>query len=208
MRYVTGDHYGLPTRVVEIRTNGSDREDLLKWCSEPPKNFDPNRKTARAQGPFVVKVQAPPGAKIAWFSGGGNFCAQQGAAAPNTKNSMAWAADEPKDFKEFYKAQVPAGQNHWHYNADVELKLDQPAKTVFLRYVGDPGVNNLRIYAHCLDDVPPAPGPIHITHAWTENGARKTKTVVLDKPGSYEVTVEAEPADESIEMAVPSDVKP
>ena len=36
MRYVTGDHYGLDTQVVEIRTNGSDRADFLKYLAEPP----------------------------------------------------------------------------------------------------------------------------------------------------------------------------
>ncbi len=51
---------------------------------------------------------------------------------------MAWATDEPGDFTEFYRADVPAGQSHWHYNADVEVKLDAPAKTVFIRYAGVP----------------------------------------------------------------------
>lgn len=208
IRYVTGDHYGLQTRVVEIRTNGSDRDDFLKYCVEPPKDFDPSNKTSRARGPFVVKVEAPPGAKIAWFSGGGNFLTHQQSAALNTKNSMAWAADEPKDFKEFYKAEVPAGQNHWHYNADVEVKLDKPAKTVFIRYVGDPAVNNLRIYAHCPDDRPAARSPVVITHAWTENGVSKTKTVTMDKPGSYEITANGDPVDESIEISVPNSVNP
>ena len=45
MRYVTGDHHGLEGHVVEIRTNGSDREDFLKPLVEPPKDFDPARTT-------------------------------------------------------------------------------------------------------------------------------------------------------------------
>ena len=117
---------------------------------------------------------------------------------------MAWAADEPKDFKEFYRAEVPAGQSHWHYNADVEVKLDAPAKTVYLRYVGDPGVNNLRIFAHCVEDAAPAPSPVRITHAWKEKGVLKTKVVNLEKPGPYEVTTDDDPIDDSIEIAVPS----
>ncbi|HVE40506.1 MAG TPA: hypothetical protein VNM14_11490 [Planctomycetota bacterium] len=204
MRYVTGDHYGLDGHVVEIRTNGSDRADFLKNLVEPPKDFDPARTTSRAQGPFVAKVAAPPGMKIAWFSGGGNFTTHQGDGAPKTKNTMEWAADAPSGFKEFYRAEVPAGQNHWHYNADVEVKLDAPAKTVFLRYVGDPGVNNLRIFAHCVEDAPPHSSPVRITHAWKEKGQLKTKAVTLEKPGPYEVTTEDEPADEYVELAVPT----
>jgi hypothetical protein len=204
MRYVTGDHYGLEGHVLEIRTNGSDREDFLKVLVEPPKDFDPARTTSRARGPFVAKVTAPPGMKIAWFSGGGNFSTHQGEAAPKTKNAMEWAADEPARFKEFYRADVPAGQNHWHYNADVEVRLDAPAKTVFLRYVGDPGVNNLRIFAHCVEDAPPAAGPVKITHAWKEKGQLKSTSVTLERPGPYEVVTQDDPVDESVELSVPS----
>jgi hypothetical protein len=204
LKYVTGDHYGLNDHVVEIRTNGSDREDFVKVLHEPPADFDPKRTSNRAHGPFVARIAAPPGMKIAWFSGGGNFMAHQGDGAPRTKNSMAWAAEDPKDFKEFYRAEVPAGQSHWHYNADVEVKLDAPAKTVYLRYVGDPGVNNLRIFAHCVEDVPPSVSPVRITHAWREQGVLKTQVVTLEKPGPYEVTTDDDPVDVSIEIAVPS----
>lgn len=204
MRYVTGDHYGLDGHVVEIRTNGSDRADFLKVMSEPPRDFDPARTTSRARGPFVARVSAPPGMKIAWFSGGGNFATHQGENAPKTRNTMAWAADEPENFREFYVAQVPAGQNHWHYNADVEVKLDAPARTVFLKYVGDPGVNNLRIFAHCVEEAPQRPSPVQITHAWKENGEPKSQKVSLERPGPYEITTQADPVDESVEIAVPS----
>ena len=204
MRYVTGDHYGKDGHVVEIRTNGSDRNDFLKYLAEPPKDFDPARTTSRAIGPFIARVTAPPGMKIAWFSGGGNFTTHQGDGAPKTKNTMEWAADAPQGFKEFYRAEVPAGQSHWHYNADVEVTLDTPAKTVYLRYVGDPGVNNLRIFAHCVEDAPQHSGPVTIMHAWREKGQRKTKSVTLERPGSYEVTTEEDPVDESVEIAVPS----
>jgi len=204
MRYVTGDHHGLDTRVVEIRTNGSDRADFLKYLSTPPADFDPDRKTARAIGRFVAKVAAPPGAKIAWLSAGGNFQAYQHNSAPNTANTMAWAAEKPEGFKQFYKAAIPAGQAHWHYNADVEVKLDRPARTVFIEYVGKPAVNNLRIYAHCLQDRPRPATPTVITHTWTEGGQTKSKTVRLDGPGGYEITAEQDPTDVSIEMSVPS----
>ncbi len=204
MRYVTGHHYGLDGHVVEIRTNGSDRQDFLKYLSEPPKDFDPARTTSRARGAFVVKVSAPPGMKIAWFCGGGNFTAHQGDGAPKTRNTMEWAAEEPARFTEFYRADVPAGQNHWHYNADVEVKLDAPARTLFLRYVGDPGVNNLRIFAHCVEDAPRRGGPMKITHGWKEKGRPKTSTVTLERPGAYEVVTEDDPVDDFVELSIPS----
>jgi len=190
MHYVTGDHYGLASRVVEIRTNGS------------------GRKSSRAKGRFVAKLQAPPGAKIAWFSAGGNFQTHQAGQAPKTNNTMAWAAGEPKDFKPFYKADIPAGQAHWHYNADVEVKLEKPVGRVYIEYVGNPGVNNLRIYAHCLEDRPRPATPVVITHCWTEKGAAKSKTVTVEKDeGSYEIVAEEDPVDVSIELSVPSSRK-
>ena len=203
MQYVTGDHHGLDGHVVEIRTNGSDRADFLKVLQEPPADFDPARTSSRARGSFTAKIAAPPGMKIAWFSGGGNFTAHQGGAAPPTKNTMAWAADDPRDFKEFYRADVPAGQSHWHYNADVEVKLDAPAKVVYVRYVGDPGVNNVRLFAHCVEEAPQTPSPVRITHAWREKGELKTTIVTLERPGPYEVTTDEDPVDESVEISVP-----
>ncbi len=95
-------------------------------------------------------------------------------------------------------------QGHWHYNVDREVRLDKPAKTVYLRYIADPGVNNLRIYAHCLDNSLRRTGKVVITHAWKEGGISKTKTITLTKPGPYEITTLAEPIDESIEISIPS----
>jgi len=204
LEYRSGDHYGLQTRVVDIRTNGSDREDFLKYLDEAPKDFDPARTTARAQGPFIVKVQAPPNSKIAWLSAGGNFCTHQQGEAKNTRNSIAYAVDQPRNFKELYRAKVPLDQEHWHYNVDREIRLDQPSKTVYLQYVGDPGVNNLRIYAHCLDDFPRQAGKVVITHTWKEDGMPKSKTITLTRPGPYEITTFADPMDESIEISIPS----
>jgi hypothetical protein len=204
MRYVTGDHYGLNTQVVEICTNGSDRDDFLKYLAQPPSDFDAARTTNRARGQFVAKVTAPPGMKIAWLSGGGAFMTHQGDAAPKTANAMAWSTHLAGPFHEFYKADVPAGQSHWHYNADVEIKLPRPAKTLVIRYTGDPGVNNLRIYAHCLADEPSKRSPMTITHAWREAGVLKSKTVRLEQPGSYEIAAADDPVDEYLELAIPS----
>ena len=65
-------------------------------------------------------------------------------------------------------------------------------------------MNNIRLYAHCLDDRPRAPVPVLITHRWTENDLSKSKQVQLADAGEYEITTEAQPADESIETAIPS----
>ncbi len=208
MAYRTGDHYGLQTRVVGIRPNAGRPEELLKHLVEPPADYDPERKTNRVRGALTAKATAPPGSRIAWFSAGASFRTHQGEAAADTRNSIAYAVNQPSGFEEIYRADVPTYCNHWHYNADREVRLDEPARTIYVRYVGDPAVNNIRIYAHCLDDEPRAGAPVAITHVWLENGARKTKRVTLDGPGEYEIVAGADPTDESVEIAVPSDGAP
>ena len=76
---------------------------------------------------------------------------------------------------------------------------------MFLEYVGDPAVNNLRIYAHCVDTSPRPATPVVITHTWTEAGAERTKTarITTDK-GAYEIVAQRDPEDVSIEISVPS----
>ena len=114
------------------------------------------------------------------------------------------AAGEPREWKEFYKAEVPAGNAHWHYNADVEVKAEVPSPVVYVRYVGDPAVNNLRIFAHCVEERVPAASPVRITHAWKEKGELKTRSVTIERPGPYEVVAEDDPEDEWIELSIPT----
>ena len=199
MVYVTGDHYGLPSHVMEIRPKGYDRQDFNKYLHEPPSDFDPTRKMRRAIGPFVASITPPPNTRIAWFSAGGNFRAH----GTETRNSLAYKTDDATDFTTYYKANVPKYHDSWHYNADVEVALKAPARTVDIRYVGTPGVNNIRIYAHHVRDVPCKSSPVVITHGWREMGRLKKKTVHLQKPGAYEIVIASEPEDEYVEISVP-----
>jgi hypothetical protein len=83
------------------------------------------------------------------------------------------------------------------------VKLDQPAKEVFVRYLGDPGVNAVRVYAHCLRERPCAASPVVIRHAFRERGVLEERTFRLEGPGAYDIDAE-EPEDEWIEISVPS----
>jgi hypothetical protein len=205
MEYRTGDHYGLKTRVLEIRSEAGRPEETLKYLARPPADYDPGRKTDRIHGPAVVKVQAPPGTKIAWLTAEGAFSTHQGAAARNTRNTISYAVDKPEAFREIYRAAVPTDTAHWHTNAHREIRLDRPAERVYVRYVGDPALNNFHIYAHCLDDGRGSARPVTITHRWRQPDGPKSRTVRLAESGAYEVTTDAEPVCESIEIAVPSD---
>jgi hypothetical protein len=199
-----GDHYGLPSRVLAVTPNGGDRADLLKHLVEPPRDYDPARKTSRIHGPLTVRVDAPPDSRIAWLSAGASFQTYTRDSAARTRNTIAYAVDQPSDFKEIYRAEIPADQEHWHYNAAREIKLDAPTRTAFVRYAGDPAVNTIRIFAHCIDDRAPRPSPVAIKHVWKEDGVEKARTVTLDAPGPYEIDCAAEPENVSIELTVPS----
>jgi hypothetical protein len=204
MEYRCGDHYGLPTRVLEVRSQANQPGKLLKYLVQPPTDYDPSRQTSRIRGEITARVDAPPGTRIAWFTAGASFATRQGEAAARTRNAIAYAVEQPTDFREIYRAQVPTYCNHWFYNADPEVKLDKPARALYVRYTGDPAVNNIRVYAHCLEDTPRISGPVAITHRWTENGQPKTASVTLDGPGTYDIVAEGDPTDGSIEIAVAS----
>ena len=204
MKLVTGDHYGMPTRVVEVRSRASRPGELLKYLTTPPLDYDPSRKTERIRGTVTAKVSPPPGMKIAWFTATGQFRTHQQANAVKTKNQMSYSTDELGSFTPLYAADVPTYTNHWHYNAAREVVLDTPARSLFVRYTGDPALNNFAIYAHCLPDRAQVQPPLEVTHTWREDGAPKRAQVTLDKAGGYEVMVDAQPENESVEIAVRS----
>jgi len=205
MEYRTGDHYGLQTRVVELRSHANRPEGLLKYLVAPPEDYDPARQTARIRGMITARLDAPPGTRIAWLTAGASFTTHQGEAATQTRNAIAYAVEEPRDFVEVFRSQVPTYCSHWFTNADPEIRPAEPARTVFVRYTGDPAIDNIRIYAHCIEDAPRAGGRVTVRHVWTEGGEQRAHAVTLDGPGSYDIVAEGEPVDESIEMSVPSD---
>lgn len=204
MKFVTGDHYGLPTRVVETRTRASDPEQLLKYLVAPPQDYDPQRKTARIRGTITARVSAPPGTAIAWFTATAQFATHQQESARDTKNRIAYSVNEGQEFYTIYESNVPTYTNHWHYNAAQEVRLDTPADTIHVRFTGDPALNNFAVYAHCLSLRPHLPPPVTVTHVWKENDVIRQAQLILQQPGDYEVTVDGDPINESVELAIAS----
>ncbi|MBN1417885.1 MAG: hypothetical protein JXP34_03865 [Planctomycetes bacterium] len=204
MEFRTGDHHGLGTRAVRFRPRVGDPKDFERFLETPPADYDLARKTGRIRGSFVARFAAPPNARIAWFSAGGSFRTYLYEAAKGTRNRIEYAVDAPRDFREIYLSRVPLDTEHWHMNADREVVLASPAKTVYIRYTGDPAANAIRLDAHILDEMARPASPVRITHAWSEGGERKTRSVTLAGPGAYEIAAGADPKDEMIEMSVAS----
>lgn len=205
MEFRSGDHYGLASRVVAVRSDTSKPDELRNLVVRMPDDYDPERKTGRIRGEVLAKVTPPPGTQIAWFTAEGSFRTHQQKAAAQTRNTISYAVAAPEDFQEIYRSEMPTDMGHWHYNAAREVRLAKPAERLFVRYFGDPAVNNFKIYAHCVDKEPKSSSPVIVTHTWTEAGTEKTRRVELSGTGDYEIVAGPAPVDKSIEIAVPSD---
>lgn len=204
LRYDCGDRYGQPTMPLLLWPNAGDPEDLKKYVVEMPKRYNPTQNLARIQGEVILKLEAPPGAKIAWFDCGGGMNTLQGEQAPNTANTIGYAVGKPEDFKEIYKSKNPDWINHWRYNYDTTVKLDQPAEKVYVRYFGRPGVNTLRACAHLAPAVKHDPAVV-ITHGFELDGKPAEKVVELAQPGDYTVECAGEKVENVfIKVAKPS----
>jgi hypothetical protein len=202
----SGDHYGLQTRVMEVKPDTSNRADFYRHLVVEPENHDPSNDTQRVTGPFVVAVPAPPQTKIAWFSAGASYHSYQLEQAPLTGFTMAYATDLPFAYNDFYTADLPSDMQHWHTNAQAEVQLNTPADAVYLQYNGDPAVNTVQIYAHVLDNTPRTASPLTVTHNWLENGQPKEFTTTTDFTSNYSIDVSGVPTDISMELAVASQV--
>ena len=186
LRYDAGDRYGGPTEAVLILPNVADPDDLRRHAVEMPKDYDPNRKLDRIHGDVVVKLPAPPGTKIAWFSIGGTFNTHQEAAAKSTDNRIAYAVGEPKDFTEVYKADVPTWVQHWRYNYDTDVRLEKPAEIVYAKFTGRPGVNVIRACLHVLPAATHDPA-VTITHGYQIGQDLLERPVDMKAPGDYTI---------------------
>ena len=202
-RYELGDRYGKGTTPMLVAPNCADADDLKRYVVAMPKRYTPNRISSRMRGEVVLKLEAPEGTMIDWLTAGAAFTTGQRGGAKNTANRIAYAVGEPKEFKEVYKADCPTWINHWRYQWDQDVRLDKPAKVVYVKYTGRPAVNVLRATVHLTPRVT-AQKAVQITHGYKVGGKLVEKTVEMKGPGDYVVKVDGTPKNEFIRMSVPS----
>ncbi len=202
-RYDLGDRYDKLTVPMFVLPNVADPDDLRKYVLEMPGDYDLERKTARIRGDVILKLEAPEGTLVDWFTAGACFTTHQNREARNTDNRIAYAIDEPTGFKEVYKADVPTWVNHWRYQWDEDVCLEKPARVVFVKYTGKPAVNVLRATVHLRPEKTPRKA-IRITHAYEVGGKLVEKVVEMQEPGEYTVHVDGDPENVFVRMAVPS----
>jgi hypothetical protein len=203
LKYETGDSYGMATVPLLVRPNTAEPNDLKKYLVDIPKDYDPKRNTCRIRGEAVLRLAAPVGKKIAWLSVGATFRTYQGEQAKKTDNRIAYAIEKPEGFKEIYKSSVPTWVNHWRYNWDTDILLNQPAEIVYIKYTGNPGLNTVRACLHLIDKRP-AKTHIRVVHGYSIDKVLRRKEIDLSQPTGYTVTCDGEPENIFIEIIVPS----
>ncbi len=204
LQYDVGDRYGLATIPMLVTPDTADPNNLAKHLVTMPRDYDPARSTCRIRGDAILRLAAPSGMKIAWFSVGATFRTYQGEQAKQTDNRIAYAIGEPKDFQEIYRSSVPTWVNHWRYNWDTDVRLDTPADEVYVKYTGNPGLNTIRA---CLHLIPLRPAQTHvcITHGYQIDNELHQETVQLDGPADYTIQCDGEPENVFVRIGVPAD---
>jgi hypothetical protein len=205
LRYDAGDRYDGITAPMLVLPNVADPDDLKKHVLELPKRYNPKRNTGRIQGDVVLKLIPLGGTKISWFSVGATFSTIQGKGATQTANAIAYAVGEPvaANFKEAYKAKVPTWAGHWRYNHDTDVKLDEPAEAVYVKFTGKPAVNVIRACLHLTPPTKHDPA-VKITHGYKLDGKMTEKAVEMKKPGDYRVDCPGEVENVFIRIEKPS----
>jgi hypothetical protein len=210
MQLAVNDPRGLPTRLLAVLPNLGDAADVRKYGVRITGDYQPLRFKSRLCGEALVPVEAPEGQSIEWLSVGGMFTANETEQAAQTANKMEVALSPDGPFRTVYDATstVPNWNNHWHYAMDTDVVLPEPARRVWVRYTGNPGLNAIRIYAHCRDPRPVNSGVVRVTHDYNIGDERILKTVEVPAGGgSYTIDCPVDPANNALTLEVPHAAK-
>jgi hypothetical protein len=198
----TGDRYGRQTIPMLVTPNTADPNDLAKYVLQMPQEYDPGRHTSRIRGEVILRLTAPPHARISWFTIGGTFRTHQGEHAKQTDNRIAYAAGQPHGFQEIHRSQVPTWVNHWRYNWDGDVVLPEPAQVVYVKYTANTGLNTIRACLHLLPERA-LKDDLKIVHAYRVNGQLRTTQKSVTAPATYAVDCDAEPENVHVKLEVP-----
>jgi len=205
LKFKMSDKHGFPTVPWMQIPNMGDREEMSRYWTSEPKDYDPGRFNQRMKGEMELFFTAPPGRKIKWLSLGGYFRTHQREAAVNTKNEMWYALNDSDNWQLAYRSNVPTWHSHWHYAYDEEIMLQEPVDKLRIRYVGNPYVNGVRVNIHSIKPGEnPENSSVIVTHGFRMGGKLHEKRFVFHKPGEYAIDCSEEPEDVFVKLEVPS----
>jgi hypothetical protein len=204
MSFNLGDRYGFPTTVREVRLNLRNPALLEKYVASMDADYDPLRDEKKLIGEVVIEVEAKPGTGIKWFTTGGYFNTYAGKKAKKTANEILYSTDGPDGpWKSAAKSKVPTWVVHWHYGLDEDVMLEAPAGKVWLKYVGNPGLNQIWVYAHCLPRDAVGQG-VELTHGYKLGDKLVEKKITFDGAGEYSINCPQEPENVYLDLSNPS----
>ena len=201
-QYGIGDRYGQRTIPMLVKPNIAQAEDLRRHVLTMPTDYDPSRNTCRIRGETTLRLTAPPGTKISWFTVGATFCTHQGEQAKDTDNRISYAVEDPHNFKQIYKSEVPTWVNHWRYNWDGDIVLSVPAEVVYVKYTAKTGLNTIRACLHLLPRRAPQEH-LRIIHGYRVDGELMSMERVVTGPTSYTLECSGEPENLYLKMEMP-----
>lgn len=205
LRYQNGDKHGLATTPWMQSPFLGDREKIGQYWKGEPRDFDPNRFQSRVKGEMELVFPAPPGRRIEWMSVGGFFAAHRREHANKTANEIWYATDDADDWQQVYKSEVPDWNDHWHYGWDGDMRFSEPVRQVRVRYVGNPGVNAVRVNLHSSRSEPSATSPVSVTHGYELDGKLVEKHFEFSGANDYSIECPGTPKNIFIAFQVPSD---
>ncbi len=203
LQYATGDKRGFNTVPWMEIPNMDDSQEMARYWGEKPKDYDPKRWTTRLKGEGDLVFTAPPGRQIQWMSLGGFFNAYQGKEAPKTRNEIWYATGDSDSWMLANRSNVPEWHSHWHYAYDKEVPLVRPVEKIRVKFIGNPGVNGIRVNLHAVQPDEKPDTAIVVTHAFKMDGKVQEKRFTLDKPKGYTIDCPSDPEDISIKLEVP-----
>ncbi len=204
LQYEVGDRYGLQTIPMLVSPDTSNPKDLEKYVVAMPQDYDPQRHTSRIVGETHPASGGPRRNEDRVAQRRGDVPDPSGRAGRRRRTTGSpTPSAQPRDFKEIYRSAVPTWVSHWRYNWDTDIRLDQPAEVVYVKFHGDPGLNTMRACLHLLPKDPPSTG-VRITHTYDIDGRRYEKTVDLAEPAAYTISCDGDPENVSVTIAAPS----
>ena len=87
---------------------------------------------------------------------------------------------------------------------DEDVVLPNAVATVWLKYVGAPGVNQIWVYAHCLPRELPDAARLRVTQAYTVNGEPVERTFEFTGEQEYDIDCPGAVENNFIRFALPS----
>lgn len=198
-----GDRHGHSTTSKEIRLNLRDPAQLERHLVRLDGSYEPLRHLSKIEGEAVIKVNAKPRTQIRWLTAGGYFNTHHGPDADKNRNAIEWSTSGPEGpWTRLDAPDVPDWVRHWHYGIDGDIVLDDPAETVYLKYTGDPGLNQIWVYAHCEPLSANRVTPVHITHGFTIDGEITEVSHTFAEPTEYTITCPSQPENCFLRLSV------